>query len=67
MNKVFTGYEVQVHGVTTEWEDTLVAADKAFKETRGNAKMYKHEANGTKRLIKRQVMRGFKLRDFARM
>lgn len=63
MNKtMFVGYEVQAEGSTLEWTTSLPLAEKAYSNVRGSCKLYKHNQNETKTLVKSKLST-FKLKD----
>ena len=59
-------FEVQVYGTTTQWTTHFREAEQAYKESRGDAVLFKFEGSKTK-IMKRKRAHGFKLKDIARM
>lgn len=65
-NHDFYGFEVQSNGVTLEWTDQRVEAEKAYNKCRSSAKIFKH--NGQKKtVIAEKVSKFVKMKDIVRL
>lgn len=58
-------FEVQSCGVTLQWTPHYREAEQAFKEARGEAKLFKFQG-AKKQVMKHKRAHGFKLKDIAR-
>lgn len=57
-------FEVQSNGVTLHWTPVLREAEQAYKESRGDAVLFRFEGS-KKKIVKRKQAHGFKLKDIA--